>query len=104
MDWIGTIIASLATGGVGATVGTIYTARKNAKVGMSGNEVEATKANTADWGAFTTYVQKQLERQDSRIEHLETKSRADDIYIDELQTHINLGYGPPAPKRNQNGS
>lgn len=106
MDWVTTVVSSLITGGIGATFGTIYTARKNSQVGMSGNEVEASKAATADWSAVTGYLNDVIKRQDDKIEAIEnvnnllrTKSSEDDDYIDALQEHINLGLGPPAPKR-----
>lgn len=99
MDWIATIITGLMTGGVGATIGAIYSARKNAQVGMSGNEVEATKATTADWQAFTTYMQQQVDRLDLKIEKLTATNLSSEDYIDDLLTHINLGLGPPAPSR-----
>lgn len=87
------------TGGVGATIGAIYSARKNAQVGMSGNEVEAAKATTADWTAFTTYMQLQVQRLDEKIERYQADKESTELYIDQLHTHINLGLGPPVPER-----
>lgn len=110
MDWVITIITLLITGGLGATIGTIYTAKKSTQVGMSGNEIEAAKATTADWAAYTAYTSKQTEtligRLDERIQILEanqsmmlTRAFEDSLFIDELQDHINKGLGPPAPTR-----
>lgn len=106
MDWFVTIISSLITGGVGATIGTIYTARKNSEVGMSGNEVEAAKAVTADWNSMMEYTKGVISRLDKRVEDLETRvqqqalqSYEDSLFIDLLQDHINRGLGPPAPTR-----
>lgn len=112
MDWLVTVISSLITGGVGASVATIYSARKSAQVGMNGNEVEAAKAATADWATFTEHTNKVIERQDNKIRELEKKVEAlqnlrfaDLLQINVLENHINDGKGPPAPARtNQNGS
>lgn len=99
MDWIATIITGLTTGGIGVTLGTIYTARKNAQVGMSGNETEAAKAATADWTAFTTHMEIQLKRLDTKVNELEARLKDSEDYNDELLAHISAGLGPPAPKR-----
>lgn len=112
MDWIVTIISSLITGGIGASIAAIYSARKSAQVGMNGNEVEAAKAATADWAAFTNHTNNVIARQDGKIEELTKKVevlqglRLDDLlHISVLTHHINDGKGPPAPVRtNQNGS
>ena len=91
------------------TFGTIYAARKSSQVGMSGNEVEASKAATADWTAVTKYMNEMVDRQDRKIEKLEIqvsdlrdRVSSDSSYIDRLRNHINLGFGPPAPTREEN--
>lgn len=112
MDWLVTVISSLITGGVGASISAIYSARKSAQVGMDGNEVEAAKAATADWAAFTNHTNSVVARQDEKIEELIKKVEvlqdlrfADLLHISVLTNHINDAKGPPAPIRsNQNGS
>lgn len=115
LDWITTIVSSLITGGLGATISAIYSARKSAQVGMNGNEVEAVKATTADWTAFTSHTNEVVKRQDEKIEELSDKVdslnllRLEDLlWINVLTNHINQNLGPPAPQRpvptNQNGS
>lgn len=108
MDWIATVIIPLITGGVGVTIGTIYTARKNSEVGMSGNEVEAAKATTADWTAMTNYMTGVVKRQDEKLLELENiittlkRDRSGDLsYINQLTHHINMGFGPPVPERKE---
>lgn len=106
MDWIGTVIGSLISGGLGVTIGTIYTAKKNAQVGQSGNEVEASKATSADWTSFTTGLQATVKRLDERILTLEAEivtlrsMREDDAqYISLLHGHIWSRASPPPPSR-----
>lgn len=88
------------------TIGTIYTARKNSQVGMSGNEVEAAKATTADWTSMTTYMNSIVTRQDAKINELEkvveelrSHALSDAKYISSLQLHIERQLGPPPPSR-----
>lgn len=106
MDWVGTVISTLISGGVGVTIGTVYTAKKNAQVGQSGNEVEAAKATSADWTSFTTGLQATVKRLDDRILSLEEEivtlrsMREDDAqYISILHNHIWSREPPPPPAR-----
>ena len=73
---------------------------------MSGNEVEAAKAVTADWNSMMEYTKGVISRLDKRVEQLEStvqkqalNSYEDSLFIDLLQDHINRGLGPPAPAR-----
>lgn len=106
MDWLETVIGTIISGGLGVTIGTIYTARKNAQVGMNGNEVEAAKAVTADWTAYGANIQilieefqKQIAKLESRVNSLESDRDLDKKWISLLQDHIQQGLGPPAPSR-----
>lgn len=106
MDWVGTVIGSLISGGLGVTIGTIYSAKKNAQVGQSGNEVEAAKATSADWSSFTSSLQATVTRLDERIVSLEAEvvllrsMRDDDAkYISLLHAHIWSRASPPPPPR-----
>ena len=73
---------------------------------MQGNEVEAAKAATADWSAFSDKVQQWIDQQQEeiinlkeRLSTLETERDTDREWIELLRSHINDGKGPPAPGR-----
>lgn len=99
MDWIGTVIGSLISGGLGVTIGTIYTAKKNAQVGMSGNEVEAAKAKSADWASYTERIETRLGVLETKIEVLQNQNTKAEDYIDDLHRHIWMRLQPPPPPR-----
>lgn len=106
MEIITHLITLVTGGGITGAIASIYSARKSAKVGQAGTEVEATAAQSADWAAFTQAIQRQVERQDTKIADLEgrmTKMRADQLldaqYIDLLREHIYERREPPPPQR-----
>lgn len=106
MDWaqvVAWVIALLTSSG---GVYTIYQARKQAEVGMSGVEVEARAAVTADWGALGTHWQAELVRLANELgeERAENRRlheviRVDNLHIDLLEAQVWTGCAPPPAKR-----
>lgn len=106
MEWIQVVTAAIGGGGIATAGVSFYQARKSAQIGQSGNEIEASKAASADWSAFTAEMRKSMADQDKKISSLEDKVRhleheraLDGIHIDKLQEHIWYGLQPPPPKR-----
>lgn len=99
MDWIGTVVGIITGGGVTGVVTSIYGAKKSAQVGMSGNEVEAAKAKSADWASYVERIEAGMAKLEGRVSVLEAQNREAESYIDRLQTHIWMGLAPPPPER-----
>lgn len=99
-------VSAVLGGGLATAFASWYNARKQAQVGLSGVEVEASHARTADWSGFTTALRGELETLRGEVATLRgevnslRRERADDAeYIDDLEEHIWLGRGKPPPKR-----
>lgn len=99
MDWIGTIVGIITGGGVAGVAGTIYGAKKSAQVGMSGNEVEAAKAKSADWASYSDRIEKRIVQLELKVDAFEAQKAKDEDYIDILQNHIWMRMEPPPPPR-----
>ncbi|NIH72204.1 hypothetical protein DYI20_02880 [Auritidibacter ignavus] len=97
--WLTLLITLLGGTGLGGTVAGIYSARASARTGQSGNEVEAAKAATANWDAFTTKILARVDALEAKVKHLEADRAVDAAWISLLQEHIWLGKPPPPPNR-----
>ena len=100
--WITLIVALLGGTGLGGTIAGIYSAWASAKTGQSGNEIEAEKAATANWDAFTTKIMARVDALEAKVKHLEADRAVDATWISLLQEHIWLGKQPPPPPRPTN--
>lgn len=99
-------VSAVLGGGLATAFASWYNARKQAQVGLSGVEVEASQARTADWSGFTTALRGEMDVLRGEVNSLRgevnklRRERADDAeYIDQLEEHIWLGRGKPPPKR-----
>ena len=99
--WLTLLITLLGGTGLGGTIAGIYSARASAKTGQSGNEVEASKAATADWDAFTEKILARVDALEAKVKHLEEDREVDAAWIMILQEHIWLSKPPPPPPRPQ---
>lgn len=97
--WLPLLITLLGGTGLGGTIAGIYSARASAKTGQSGNEIEAAKAETANWDAFTARILARVDALEAKVRHLEDDRAVDAAWITLLQEHIWLGKQPPPPPR-----
>ena len=106
MDLLDIIALTLGSSGVVGAGVTIYQVNRGSSDSQAKTEIEANSQASADWSSFAERIQALLDRQDRKIEAMETrmkileKLKEDDAeYIDLLVYWIWNGISPPPPKR-----